>query len=484
MAEKIEVNFNPDIFNNIYFHLEDAFHNEHVRFIFAYGGSSAGKSYSFAQLAVKELLDGSNNNFLILRKYAVDIKDSIFSDFKNIIDDWGLRSLFTIQTNFIKCNVTGSYIRFRGLDDSEKVKGISNFKRIVLEEISQFEYEDFKQIRKRLRGKKGQQIVGLFNPIEETHWLKLNVFDVEILQQIESNITGKWVNDIGNMQIFKVTYLDNKYIVGPNFIDEHAIADFEHDKKHDYNYYNVYGLGNWGKLRTGGEFWKDFKTVEHVGRTEWNPELALHISWDENVNPYLPMGVFQIDGKDAYQIDEFCLPDPLNKVRHVCKRFRDKYSPHMVPKLYIYGDRTSIKESTTKEKGSNFFTEIENELIDYRPVRRIGSANPSVLKSGEFVNKIWAYNYGEISLTIGDNCKTSIFDYSYALEAADGTIDKKTIQHPVTKVRYQEFGHCSDFLRYFITQAFASEYAALLSGDRKSPPLLGTVREFNKKSSY
>lgn len=484
MAEKIEINFNPDIFNNIYFHLEEAFHNENVRFIFAYGGSSAGKSYSFAQLTVKELLAEPNNNFLILRKFAVDIKDSIFSDFKNIISDWGLNSLFTIQTNYIKCNVTGSYIRFRGLDDSEKVKGISNFKKIALEEISQFDYEDFKQIRKRLRGKKGQQIIGLFNPIEETHWLKVNVFDVEILQRIEGNITGIWVNDIGNMQIFKVTYLDNKYIVGPNFIDEHAIADFEHDKRHDYNYYNVYGLGNWGKLRTGGEFLKDFKASEHVAKINWNPELAIHISWDENVNPYLPMGVFQIDGKNVYQIDEFCLKDPQNKVRHVCRRFKEKYPAHSVPKLFIYGDRTSIKESTTKEKGMNFFTEIENELIEYNPVRRIGTANPSVIKSGEFINKIFAYNYGEINLLIGDNCKTSIYDYSYALEAADGTIDKKTIQHPVTKVRYQEFGHCTDFLRYFMVQAFSVEYSKLLNGDRQIPAVVSTHRPFNPKSSY
>lgn len=481
-ARRIE--FNPDIFNPLYFHLEEAFHNPKIRFIWSYGGSSAGKSYSFAQLAVKELISERDNNFLILRKYAVDIKDSIFSDFKKIIEEWGLNEYFTIQINYIECKLTGSYIRFRGLDDSEKVKGISNFKRIALEEISQFDFEDFKQIRKRLRGRKGQQIIGLFNPISEMHWIKEKIFDIEILQEIESNITGKWVNSLGNMQIMKVTYLDNKYIVGPNFIDEHTIADFEHDKKYDNNYYNVYGLGNWGKLRTGGEFWKDFKPSEHVQRVEWNPELAIHLSFDDNVNPYLPCGVFQIDDKEIYQIDEFCLPDPLNKVRHVCKKFMDKYPRWQVPKLYIYGDRTSIKENTTKEKGSNFFTEIETELREYNPIRRIGTSNPSVLKSGEFINKIFNYGYGGLNITIGENCKTSIYDYTYALEASDGTIDKKTIQNPVTKVRYQEFGHCSDLLRYFMVQAFPAEYSKLLSGERINKPVIGLGRAPDKRNSY
>ena len=98
------------------------------------------------------MLSAPDENALILRKFAVDIRDSIFQDFKSIISDWGLADYFTVQINFIRCNLTGSYCRFRGLDDSEKVKGISAFKRVILEEISQFDEVDLKQIKKRLRG--------------------------------------------------------------------------------------------------------------------------------------------------------------------------------------------------------------------------------------------------------------------------------------------------------------------------------------------
>ena len=125
------------------------------------------------------MLEAPNENALILRKYATDIKDSIFADFKNIISLWELNDFFTIQQNYIVCNYTGSFVRFRGLDDSEKVKGISSFKRVILEEVTQFDEVDFKQVRKRLRGREGQQIIGIFNPVSESHWIKENIFDLE-----------------------------------------------------------------------------------------------------------------------------------------------------------------------------------------------------------------------------------------------------------------------------------------------------------------
>lgn len=50
----------------------------------------------------------------------------------------------------------------------EKIKGISNYKRVILDEWSEFDSEDYKQVRKRLRGKLGQQIITTFNPIKET----------------------------------------------------------------------------------------------------------------------------------------------------------------------------------------------------------------------------------------------------------------------------------------------------------------------------
>lgn len=493
-----DIDFNPDLFNPIYWHLLDAFNDTSLRYIWAFGGSSAAKTYSIVQLCITDMMQGENNNYLILRKYAVDIKDSIYQDFKNIIREWGLDEFFIIQQNYIYCQ-TGSYIRFRGLDDSEKVKGITGYKRVILEEISQFVEKDFKQIRKRLRGRAGQQIIGLFNPISEDHWIKRNVFDKEILTPVDMVaeaktkgyadedwvITGKWLNKLLNTVILKVTYLDNKYIVGPHFIDKHVIEDFEKDKIDDNIYYMVYGLGNWGKIRTGGEFWKDFDANLHVkenqiqgGKLEmYDPELPIHITWDNNVNPYVTCLLWQtknIDGKKlTWQFDEICLEDPRNKVKHTCAEFIKRYPVGMVQGVFIYGDRTSIKEDTTKEKGENFFTEILTLLKDYPTRLRVGTSNPSVVQSGNFVNEIYAKNQGNISITIGRNCRASIHDYQYALEDSEGGIDKRTRAHEVTGVRFEEFGHCSDAKRYLFTMLFANEYAEYKKGGKRNTVRLG-----------
>lgn len=474
----IDFDFNPDLFNNVYWHLRKAFNNILIRFIWVYGGSSASKTYSVVQLLVVKMLEAKGENTLVLRKYAVDIKDSIYSDFVGVIDDWGLRDDFIIQQNFIQCKLTGSYIRFRGLDDSEKIKGISKFKRVVLEEISQFENTDLKQIRKRLRGIVGQQIIGIFNPISEEHWIKKEIFDKEKLIDVESDISGYQVNEKGNLVIMKTNYLDNAFIVGrwavgPNgdlvqtggFVDQHTIDDFDFDKENDFEYYRVYALGEWGKLRTGGEFWKRFKPELHVNKIGWDKSLPIWLSCDENVNPYLPWTVWQLKGKHAQQIDEIFMEDPRNRVSEAAKEFMNRYPVSEVAGLFVGGDRTSWKDDVKKVKGENYFTDITTALKDYRPVIKLQSVNPSVVQSGNFINEIYS-GESPSGITIGingDKCKKSIHDFSYTLEASDGTIHKSIKKHPVTKVSYQEFGHASDCKRYLITHNFANEYLAFIN---------------------
>jgi phage terminase large subunit len=488
--KKPKINFNPKIFNKIYWHLREAFSNPLIRFIWCFGGSSAAKTYSTVQLIIVRMLSHKNENTMVLRKYAVDIKDSIYSDFTTIISDWKLNDEFVIQQNYIRCKKTGSYVRFRGLDDSEKIKGLSGFKRVVLEEISQFEEKDLKQIRKRLRGKPGQQIVGIFNPIDETHWIKTKIFDKEDLKPVDTDIAGIWVNEMGNVVVLKTNYLDNKYIVGDwsvdpdgnlvqigGFVDQHTIDDFEKDKLEDYEYYRIYGLGDWGRIRVGGEFWKKFKTADHVNDIGWDKYLPISLTWDENVNPYLTCAVWQIRGKHAQQIDEIFLEDPLNRVKDVCAEFSKRYPKDQVKGLFIYGDRTSLKEDTKKEKGENFFTDITKYLKDYHPTVRLQSKNPSVAQSGKFINEIYEGTGGSgITIGINNKCKLSIFDYTYALEDSDGTMLKSKKKNPVTKVTYEEFGHASDAKRYLITTAFAAQYEAFQNKKKSNLSALSGIR--------
>jgi len=76
------IDFDEGIFNKLYHEIDNAFNNELVRFIFIYGGSSSGKTYSYVQKTIVFMLEDSNNNSLIFRKFSTDIEGSIFKTLK------------------------------------------------------------------------------------------------------------------------------------------------------------------------------------------------------------------------------------------------------------------------------------------------------------------------------------------------------------------------------------------------------------------
>jgi hypothetical protein len=463
--EELEIEFDAELFNPIYFELKDAMENSDIRYIWLYGGSSSSKSFSISQLTIVNMLTESDYNTLIFRKYLSDIKNSIYTDFKGIINEWGLEDLFIIQQNYIQCKETGNYVTFKGLDDPEKIKGVSGYKKIIVDEITQLDFEDYKQLKKRVRGKKNQQIVGIFNPISENHWIKTEIFDKESIVKVPSDIQEKQINELGNLVIFRTCYLDNKYIVGPYFYDKHAIQSFEDDKKNDYSYYLIYAMGEWGKLRNGGEYLKNFNPVYHTQKLQYNPELPLHLTFDENVNPYVTCTVWQLEGKHLQQIDEILLEDPRNTLAHTCNEFKKRYDGHEGG-IFIYGDATSRKQDTKLEKGTNFYTLIQGYLEQFKPILRLNSINPSVVMSKLFLDAIYN-NELDIQLTIDTDCKKSIYDYHYALENAEGGIDKRMVKNKLTGIKYQEFGHLLDAKKYLVTFIFKNEYQTFINGGKK-----------------
>ena len=184
--EKVSISYRK--FNPNFHHLREAMKDDDIRFIFLYGGSSSSKSFSVAQAMLIECLSGGNNT-LVFRKVGSSIADSIYKTFQEAVRSLGVYRLFSFRENKIIC-FNGSYITFKGLDDSEKIKGLESYKYVVCEELSEFKEEDFKQIKKRLRGRKGQKIISMFNPIEEECWIKKNVFDKEQLKEESNDLYG------------------------------------------------------------------------------------------------------------------------------------------------------------------------------------------------------------------------------------------------------------------------------------------------------
>lgn len=491
------------LFNPNYFHLRDAMRSTDIRFIFLKGGSSSGKSVSVTQAITLDTLRSAEST-LVIRKVGASIQNSIYEDFKSEISRFQLDKCFNIVKNSIRC-INGARIDFSGLDDAEKIKGISGYKRVILEELTEFDLADFKQIRKRLRGKEGQQIIGLFNPISEKHWIKEEIFDVEELHEVDNHLYGKVKNAISgdmlpieystvkkklvnsakavynprtggydehppDMVIIESTYLNNFWVVGSpdggyGYYDRQTIADFEKDKERDYDYYRIYALGDWGSVKTGGEFWWAFD-YRHKTAKGYDSYLPVHVSLDNNVLPYISISIWQtfFDGSVHHdvQIHEIAACDPHNTVTQAAGLLvKWLHGIGYTDVVYLYGDASTKANNTIDEEKRSFFDKFKEKIEDnFAVIDKIPRSNPSVLMSGEFINAIYSGDIPNIRISINDSCLVSLEDYIMTKKDANGSVLKKRIRDKTTGQSYEEFGHFSDTKRYIITELHKDIYTS------------------------
>lgn len=515
----MQINFKK--LNPLGFHLLKLLQDIAIRLIILFGGSSSGKTYSVAQvILIMTIWDGENT--LVMRKVGATISKTVYEDFKVAAKQLGINALFKFKDGVrqVVCLSNGAKIDFGGLDDPEKIKGISNYKRVVLDEWSEYDSEDFKQVRKRLRGKEGQQIITTFNPIKETHWIKKEVFDVEKWHDVpmEIEIAGvkippeltavksirmneaKMILNPRTKEIeehapdtvaIQSTYLNNFWVVGSpdgtyGYYDEQCIADFEKDRINDPDYYNVYALGEWGVIRTGSEFFGSFNRGKHTAEVDYDPRLPVHISIDSNVLPYISCTYWQIaiDGGKYHvrQFDETCADSPNNTVRKAAKLVAKRLHEMEVYSVILHGDAsTRAANNIDDEKRSFhdlFIDTLQKEGIGVDD--KVSNKNPSVPMSGEFINAIFDGILPDLNITIGVNCNTSIEDYMSVQKDVNGAILKTKVKNKITMQTYEEHGHISDTFRYLVFDVLREQF--LLFSNRRKRNLYardGIIHFFN-----
>lgn len=231
------VNISLRIFNTIYIpYLENESRTEIL-----FGGSSSGKSKFLAQRCIYRVMKGGHN-YLICRAIAKDSRRSTFVEVSRVIEEWGVGDLFRINQTDMTITCENNYqILFTGLDDLQKIKSIA-FKKgaltdIWIEEATQIERNDLKELYKRQRGGDKEikkQVTLSFNPILQSHWIYTEFFN-----------SINWADEqkeykSDRLCILKTIYKDNR------FLTQDDIDDLENET--DKYYYDVYTLGKWGVL--------------------------------------------------------------------------------------------------------------------------------------------------------------------------------------------------------------------------------------------
>ena len=436
IAEKPNILFKRGLFSSVYFKIREAL----TRFVIIYGGASASKSYSLMQHIVIDTFE-TPGNWLVIRKYNTDLVNSCYDNLVAIINRWGLYNEFQFRVSplGIVNKVTGNKILFKGLDDTEKIKSIYGIKKIFIEEANQLEFDDFRELNRRARGQEGIQIYLVFNPVVINHWLKRELFD-------------------NQFYLPHCTYIHATYKDAIKWLTEDDILQLEILKDINPNDYKVYTLGEWGGVRTGNEFYYNFVYTKHIGDCQIVKDKSLHITFDQNVVPYITCLVWQIiqDGDIYFAncIDELCLKNPLNNTESVCRKFAEKYQDELNSGvgLYYYGDASGRHRDTRgKENDYDIVERVLGKWLSNTSCR-VPYNNPLIAKRRDFVNRILSNKYN-IRLKIDSKCQNVMTDFEMTQEDAEGKKFKKRVSEH-GGASFEQYGHCGDATEYLLMSAF------------------------------
>ena len=282
---KINLNFKKGIFNDVYFPLLLDYSK---RYEVYYGGAGSGKSVFIAQkLLIKAI--NKKRRILIIRKVGTTLKDSVFPLVIDMLKKWKIYEYCKINLSTYTITLPNeSVLLFRGLDDSEKIKSITDITDIWCEEATELNLDEFTQLDLRLRALvDDSQIWCSFNPVSKENWVYKKWFDKDAIYDKE------------NTMILKTTYKDNK------FLPDSYINALEEKIHSNPQYYKVYALG-------------EFATLEGLVLTNWRKE-------EFDAMELAALGLEHRAGMDLGWIDKSAIIDTLydrdNKTIYVFNEF-------------------------------------------------------------------------------------------------------------------------------------------------------------------
>jgi phage terminase large subunit len=238
--EEYNINIEDTMFNDVYLPYLDTVDNYEVY----WGGAGSGKSTFVAQKLAIQMTMLAGRNLVVLRKQAVDCRDSAYPEIYNAMSEFNLLQFWHVVEHPLvrmTCVLNGNTILFNGVDDIENIKSIKfkapegsdervgNLTDVWYEEASEEESPDaVDELDRRMRDPKHKsRIILSFNPIFVDHWLK---------GWMENKAKGRKKT----FMFLQTNYKHNR------FLPEDYVAMLEDYKYTNPYAYQVYALGQWG----------------------------------------------------------------------------------------------------------------------------------------------------------------------------------------------------------------------------------------------
>lgn len=424
-----------------------------------YGSYGSGKSVFVVDKLIDKAINQKYFRCYFGRKILDTVRGTVFKTITDRIKELKKEKLFNFSDKpngsmVITCKKNGNEFFPFGANDSQSLKSIKDPTDFFLEEMDQFSFTDFGFIFSRLRTEKAvTQLWGAFNTerVYQSHWIRKILFD----------------GDYASMAFkLKANYYDNAFINKDDYEAKLRLISGG-----DAGVFNAIANGEWGNVRTGDEFWKQFSEKKHVKKIELE-KGTIHVSLDDNVNPYVTVSCWQVfpGRKLIRQVHELPCKSPDNNAPKAAKqllKWLDDIGYTDV--LYIYGDPSASKRSTVDENSSSFYDKFIQTLKDagVKVINRVQKSPPEVALSASFINEIYESNLFGWAIEISEMCFTSIEDYLLVKEDAEGKMMKKKEKDKESGVTYEPAGHFSDAKRYFITTILASEFTQYKSRGKR-----------------
>ena len=293
----INLNIHKNVFNDVYY---PSLHDYSRRYEVYYGGAGSGKSVFVCQKLIVKAC-ARKRKVLVIRKVGTTLKDSVFDLFLGMLSKWGLLPYCKVnQSNYTIKLPNGSQFLFKGLDDREKIKSITDITDIWCEEGTELLEDDWDQLDTRLRAMEADlQMFISFNPVSKVNW-----------------VYKKWFADSNKMYentfILHTTYRDNK------FLPQSYVDALEEKQRTNPTYYQIYALGKFCTLDKLVFYnWK----VEEFDNSELDGELIIGLDFGfVNDTSALVASILNEDEKRIYIFQEWGQTGKTNQeLAHVIK---------------------------------------------------------------------------------------------------------------------------------------------------------------------
>lgn len=351
------------------------------------------------------------------------MRDSCFALIKSILSDWQLYE----ECNINKTDLTielpnGSHFLFKGIDDPERIKSITNIDDIWVEECTEVNDFDFDQLCLRLRSNNVyNQVFCSFNPVSKVNWVYQRWFKEGV--EVNHSTTS----------ILHTTYKDNR------FLPKSYVDNLLEMSKTNPVYYRIYALG-------------EFATLGKLIYTNWKVEAFDYKELlKNNKNNYAIFGT-DFGYTNDYTTLMCSLIDEVDKKIHIYdEHFETHLTNEDIYNMYVEkrvaGERIVCDSSEPKS--------IEE-------LRRLGCKKVVGATKGKdsIINGIQVLQ--QYQIIVHPRCVNVIEEfknYTWVKDKATGEYINKAID---------SYNHGLDALRYSVTDRIANKLDTVILLDRRS----------------